>query len=121
MMIYLLEAIKASKTFILDTIGVGIAGSNGPWVDSLIKIVRMGLELMREFLYMEQGYQKPSAAIVNAYQIHCLEYDCVNEDAVLHPMATIMGAILSEIDRGIIYSGKDFNYCCSCWLIPQAY
>ncbi len=35
-----------------------------------------------------------SAAIVNAYQIHCLEFDCVHEGAVLHPMATILSPSL---------------------------
>ncbi|MBL41846.1 MAG: MmgE/PrpD [Rhodospirillaceae bacterium] len=103
-----LEAIKASKTFILDTIGVGIAGSNGPWVENLIKIVQgWGAGDDARVLVHGTKLPKASAAIVNAYQIHCLEYDCVNEDAVLHPMATIMGAILSEIDSGKVYSGKD--------------
>ena len=102
------DAVKATKTFILDTIGVGIAGSNGPWVENLIKIVQ-GWGAGNDSRVIVHGTRLPatSAAIVNAYQIHCLEYDCVNEDAVLHPMATIMGALLSEIDRGKVYSGKD--------------
>ena len=102
------DAVKAAKTFILDTIGVGIAGSNGPWVENLIKIVQ-GWGSGNDSRVIVHGTRLPatSAAIVNAYQIHCLEYDCVNEDAVLHPMATIMGALLSEIDRGKVYSGKD--------------
>ncbi|PPR76864.1 MAG: hypothetical protein CFH01_01799 [Alphaproteobacteria bacterium MarineAlpha2_Bin1] len=103
-----IEATKASKTFILDTLGVGIAGSNGPWVESLIKIVQeWGAGKDSRVLVHGTKLPKSSAAIVNAYQIHCLEYDCVNEDAVLHPMATIMGAILSEIDSGKVYSGKE--------------
>ena len=34
-----------------------------------------------------------AAAMVNAYQIHCLEYDCVHEGAVVHPMATVLSTI----------------------------
>jgi 2-methylcitrate dehydratase PrpD len=52
-----------------------------------------------------------SAAIVNAYQIHCLEYDCVHEGAVVHPMATILSAVFAWIERaagrGQTVSGRD--------------
>jgi aconitate decarboxylase len=37
--------------------------------------------------------------VVNAYQIHCLEYDCVHEGAVLHPMATMLAAVLAWAER----------------------
>ena len=102
------EAVKAAKTFILDSIGVGVAGSDGPWIRQLIETVRKwgaGAEA-RIFVH---GTRLPatSAAIVNAYQIHCLEYDCVNEDAVIHPMATILGAVSAEADRAGGCSGKD--------------
>ena len=102
------DVVKDSKTFILDTLGVGVAGSNGPWVQNLIKTV-MSWGAGDESRVLVHGSRMPatSAAIINAYQIHCLEFDCVNEDAVLHPMATIMGALVSEIDKGVQYSGKD--------------
>jgi len=101
-------AVAAAKTFILDSIGVGVAGSDGPWVRELIGTVgKWGAgDEARVFVH---GTRLPasSAAIVNAYQIHCLEYDCVNEDAVIHPMATILGAVSAEADRAGGYSGKD--------------
>ncbi len=31
------EAISATKTFLLDTIGVAVAGSAGPWVEDLVE------------------------------------------------------------------------------------
>ncbi|MEK9944623.1 MAG: MmgE/PrpD family protein [Alphaproteobacteria bacterium] len=102
------EAVDAAKTFILDSIGVGVAGSDGPWARELIETVgKWGAgDESRVFVH---GVRLPasSAAIVNAYQIHCLEYDCVNEDAVIHPMATILGAVSAEADRAGGYSGKD--------------
>ncbi len=102
------EAVRAAKTFILDSIGVGVAGSDGPWIRQLIETVgKWGAgDESRVFVH---GTRLPatSAAIVNAYQIHCLEYDCVNEDAVIHPMATILGAVSAEADRAGGYSGKD--------------
>lgn len=102
------EAVNAAKTFILDSIGVGVAGSDGPWARELIETVKKwgSGDESRVFVH---GARLPasSAAIVNAYQIHCLEYDCVNEDAVIHPMATILGAVSAEADRAGGYSGKD--------------
>jgi aconitate decarboxylase len=102
------DAVNAAKTFILDSIGVGVAGSDGPWVRELIETAKKwGTgDDSRVFVH---GTRLPAttAAIVNAYQIHCLEYDCVNEDAVIHPMATILGAVSAEADRAGGYSGKD--------------
>jgi 2-methylcitrate dehydratase PrpD len=50
----------------------------------------------------------PSAAFVNGFQIHCQEFDCVHEPAVLHPMATVTAALLAEADRGAPYGGDSF-------------
>jgi 2-methylcitrate dehydratase PrpD len=47
-----------------------------------------------------------SAAFVNAFQIHGQEYDCVHEAAVLHPMATVVAALLADVQRGEPVSGK---------------
>jgi 2-methylcitrate dehydratase PrpD len=37
--------------------------------------------------------------VVNAYQIHALEWDCVHEPAVVHPMATLLSAIVAAAER----------------------
>ena len=53
-----------------------------------------------------------AAAIVNAYQIHCLEYDCVHEGAVVHPMATVLSTMMAYAERrslrGQPISGSEF-------------
>ena len=36
------EAISATKTFLLDTIGVAVAGSAGPWVEELVSASAIG-------------------------------------------------------------------------------
>ena len=38
-------------------------------------------------------------AVVNAYQIHCLEYDCEHEAAAVHPMATVLSALVAWCER----------------------
>lgn len=107
------EAIAKVKTFLLDTLGVGIAGTSGTGIEDL-KQVAAGWGSGDEATVWLTGEKMPaqSAAIVNAYQIHCLEFDCVHEGAVLHPMATILSAVFAWAERrkllgGAPVSGRD--------------
>lgn len=105
------EAVAKVKTFLLDTIGVGIAGTSGAGVDKL-KSVAANWGAGEEATVWLTGEKLPalSAAIVNAYQVHCLEFDCVHEGAVLHPMATILSALMAWVERskarGVDVDGK---------------
>ncbi len=100
------------RTFLLDTLGVGIAGSSGAQVADLIALARgWGPQSEATVWLTGERLSAQSAAIVNAYQIHCLEFDCVHEGAVLHPMATILSAVLAwaerEAQRGHPVPGAD--------------
>ena len=106
-------AIAAAKTFLLDTLGVGIAGSSGANVQTVLDLAQQwgGAEEATAWLggrRMSAG----SAAIVNAYLIHCLEFDCVHEGAVVHPMATLLSALFAwserEAMRGRPVDGRRF-------------
>lgn len=105
--------IEKAGIFLLDTLGVGIAGSSGAAVAELTRTVR-GWGQGDEATVWVTGERVPaqSAAIVNAYQIHCLEYDCVHEGAVVHPMATVLSALLAWAERASArrapVSGRDF-------------
>ena len=106
------EVVAKVKTFLLDTFGVGIAGSSGTGVAELIAVAQgWGAEPEASILASNVRMCAGSAAVVNAYQIHCLEFDCVHEGAVLHPMATITGAVMAwaerEAGRGRPVSGND--------------
>lgn len=88
------------KTFLLDTIGVAMAGTSGAGLRDLIKVAQgWGHSQDASVWFTREPLPAPSAALVNAYQIHCMEFDCVHEGAVLHPMATIMGAVAAWIER----------------------
>jgi 2-methylcitrate dehydratase PrpD len=39
------------------------------------------------------------AAMINAYQIHSQEFDCVHEKAVVHPMAAVLPALFAWAER----------------------
>ncbi len=88
------------KTFLLDTLGVGIAGSSGAQVAELITLAKSwGAQPEATILATGEQMSAQTAALVNAYQIHCLEFDCVHEGAVLHPMATILSAVMAWAER----------------------
>lgn len=100
------------KTFLLDTVGVGIAGTSGAQIEELKAVARLWGDKPEATVWLTgETMSAQSAAIVNAYQIHCLEFDCVHEGAVLHPMATILSAVFAWLEReaaeGRRYSGRD--------------
>ena len=88
---------EAARGFLLDSLGVGIAGSRGPALDALMD-AQSGAEEAR---VLGQGRALPAgaAALLNACQIHNSEFDCVHEQAVVHPMAVLLGALLAFMDR----------------------
>jgi len=105
-------AVDKMKTFLLDTIGVGIAGSSGAQIAELKQTVRSWGDAPEATVWLSgEQMSAQSAAIVNAYQIHCQEFDCVHEGAVLHPMATILSAVFAWLERektrGRTYSGSE--------------
>ena len=90
----------AAKTFILDSLGVGVAGSAGPAVEELIACsADWGRGDDAGVWVDDRRLPAPSAAMVNAYQVHNSEFDAVHEGAVLHPMASILGAVLAHGER----------------------
>ena len=94
------DALDAAKKFILDSIGVGLAGGSGPWVDQLIAAHQLSstkdnARVLGQNIRLNHG----AAAMCNAYQIHNAEFDCVHEEAVVHPLTVVLSACLAEIDR----------------------
>ena len=89
-------ALAASKTFILDTFGVAIAGTTGPFVEEMIQAARgLGDNTTSTVFGSDILLPAPSAALINAYQAHNSEFDAIHERAVIHPLASILGAALS--------------------------
>lgn len=103
------EAVRAVKTYLLDTLGVGIAGAAVP----LTAIVRNAAGLWggtgSAHVWGKDSVSTTpaNAAFVNGFQIHCQEYDCVHEPAVVHPMATILAALMAECDSHGKVTGEE--------------
>ena len=86
--------------FVLDSFGVGVAGSRGPHVDELISAFCANSGSGTTRIWGDRRTLSTAvAATCLAYQIHNSEFDCVHEEAVVHPMAVVLGAMVSICDR----------------------
>jgi aconitate decarboxylase len=95
------EAVRsAAKTFMADTLAVGIAGSRTPWRGEILDTLA-GVGGAEEATVLGGGEKLPlmHAAMLNAYQIHAQEFDCVHEGAVVHPMAASLPVLLGWAER----------------------
>lgn len=101
----------AAQAFLLDTLAVGIAGRRAWLADKVLGVARSwgGADADTPSAKVFGGGPRlpaPSAAFVNGFQIHCQEYDCVHEPAVVHPMAVIGAALMAEAEARPV-SGAD--------------
>lgn len=92
----------AAQTFLHDTLAVGAAGRHAAHADAVLAMAQGWGQGGHAAILGRPGLTLPaaSAAFVNAFQIHGQEFDCVHEPAVLHPLATVLAALLAEVERG---------------------
>ncbi len=96
------EAVAATRVFAMDSLAVGLSGS-GPQVP-LTAVVRdsaaaYGTGAAARAWVTGEALPAASAAMVNGYQIHNQEFDCVHMPAVVHPMAVIMASVVAAAER----------------------
>ena len=104
------SAQAAARTFLHDSIAVGVAGARAANADAVWAAARGwgGLPAGCPILGRPGTFATaPYAAFINAFQIHAQEYDAVHEPAVAHPMATVVAALLAEAARSGPYAGAD--------------
>jgi aconitate decarboxylase len=98
---------EAAKVFIVDSLGVGIAGAAAPWRPEVLDMARVpgGRD---DATVWGTGERLPvaAAAMVNAYQMHALEFDCVHEGAVVHAMSAVWPCLLGWAERQGRASGE---------------
>jgi 2-methylcitrate dehydratase PrpD len=102
------DAIAQAKTFILDTIGVGIAGSSAAGADELVRASAGWGEGTDACVWgRRERVPAATAAFLNGFQAHCQEYDCLHETAVLHAMATVLPATMAYAQHVGGISGRE--------------
>ncbi|MEM9054221.1 MAG: MmgE/PrpD family protein, partial [Pseudomonadota bacterium] len=103
------EARKAVQTYLLDTLGVAIAGAAVPLTASVRAAAGHWADSGATHVWGQNSFQTTpaNAAFINGFQIHCQEFDCVHEPAVVHPLATILSVLMAECDAQGGVSGSD--------------
>ena len=100
--------VARAKVFILDTLGVGIAGSSAAGAAEMLRAAGgWGAGSEAAVWGRRERMPAPTAALLNGFQAHCQEYDCVHEGAVLHPMATLLPAVFAVAERKGGVSGAE--------------
>lgn len=97
------QALAAAQTFFLDTVGVACAGRLAPKLDGMLSAAGhwggpdgdAGISVWNT----PHRTHAPAAALVNGYQCHALEYDCVYEPGVILPAAPIFSALMVQAER----------------------
>ena len=94
------ESTVRASMILLDTLAVGIAGSNATYADAIHRTApAWGMGGPCRVLGRGDGFPAHTSAFLNGYQIHGQEFDCVHEGAVVHPMAGILATALAEVER----------------------
>jgi 2-methylcitrate dehydratase PrpD len=102
------DAVRAAKTFILDTFGVGLAGSVGPMARELAATSAAWGDGAGARVWGAGGLRPAAtAALCNAYQVHNAEFDCVHEEAVVHAMTVVLPVAIAGAERAGNVSGAD--------------
>jgi aconitate decarboxylase len=101
-------AVRAAKIFILDTFGVGLAGSAGPMARELAAgSAAWGHGADARVWGVGVSRPAATAALCNAYQVHNAEFDCVHEEAVVHAMTVVLPVAIAGAERAKNVSGAD--------------
>jgi len=101
------RTIANTKSFILDTLGVGIGGSSGPMAAELpLAIAKAGQGNDARVWSTGQRLPASAAALCNAYQTHNSEFDCLHEAAVAHVMTIVLPVALAGAERAGGVSGR---------------
>jgi len=88
-------AVERVKVYVLDSLGVGIAGSSVEGGEGLVRVASGWGAAAVPVWGRPDRLAAPAAAFVNAWQMHNQEYDCLHEGAVVHAMATTLPAALA--------------------------
>lgn len=100
-------AIRAAEVFLLDTLGVCIAGARSPFAARVREAAGRWGRGEEATAIGAARLPAPSAALVNAFQAHSDEFDCIHDGAVVHPMTTVALASLAAAERRGAVTGRE--------------
>ena len=99
---------EIAKVFLFDTITVGLSGATEPIAQSARDAsTNFGQGEIARPLGCRVKRPVGTAAFISAFHIHCQEWDCVHEPAVVHAMSVVTAALLAWGQK-VGLSGEDF-------------
>ncbi|WP_162914954.1 MmgE/PrpD family protein [Desertibaculum subflavum] len=94
----------AARTFVLDSLGVALAGAALPATRAMAAAAGKGEAAA---IWGAGRRADPAgAAMVNAIALHGQEFDCIHEGAVVHPMAVVLPVALATAETLGKVSGR---------------
>lgn len=100
-------AVHGVKTYVLDSLGVGIAGSSVDGGSGLLRVASGWGDPAVAVWGRTARLSAPAACFMNAWQMHNQEYDCLHEGAVVHAMASVLPAALAAAEMRGDVSGAE--------------
>lgn len=103
------ETIENTKEFILDTIGVGIAGVNEPGIPQLREFVQSnGGKGEASAIGLDIKVPARNAALLNGSTMHALDFDDTLDISPLHAYVSVLPAALAIAESIGGVSGEEF-------------
>jgi 2-methylcitrate dehydratase PrpD len=94
------SARAAASRLLADTLAVGAAGRRLSEEAGVVAAAeRWGRGEEARLIGCGRRLPAPSAAFVNGFRIHCLEWDAVHEGAVVHALSVVTAALGAAIER----------------------
>jgi 2-methylcitrate dehydratase PrpD len=104
-----LEVVEEAKKFILDTVGVGLAGVREPGCKEVVDLVKTWSSnpAGSTIIFYKDKVAPPEAAFANSVLMHALDFDDTLDSSAMHTHVSSLPAALAlaEVRRGT--SGKD--------------
>lgn len=100
--------VENTKRFILDSIGVALAGCNAPGCREVVDLIKeWGGKPEATIMSYGGKVPSPSAAMVNSMMMHALDFDDTLDESALHAHVSVLPAALAAAESSGNISGAD--------------
>ncbi|OLP65639.1 hypothetical protein BACPU_12570 [Bacillus pumilus] len=101
------QAVRMAKNGLLDVAAAALAAKEDEGCQKLMQLVEQeGGAAQIPVIGQEKKVSRQSAAMLNGYLIHALDYDDVHSDVRGHPSAVIVPALLSQLTGEEVYGQR---------------
>jgi len=105
-----IEVVDETKKFILDTIGVGLAGVREPGCKEVVDLVKKwsSNKAGSTIIYYGDRVSPPEAAFANSVLMHALDFDDTLDSSAMHAHVSSLPAALAMAESKGKVDGKEF-------------